>query len=441
MKKNLTAALLTTSLFLSMVTGCDHNASKETTKKQNDLETQSATVETNLNVDTRSNGQTPIFKLAATNPGNTMSEEELNQAYSTFIFEMMKRCATQANGSNVLISPDSVLFALEMTAAGADGQTLDQMLNTLVPGADHTSAFQFSVDRMNSLQDDSMQIANSIWINQADSNSIYEDYLNYVERHFDASVSILPFDGEAVPTINAWVAEKTKDRISSLLDQLDPASIMVLINAMTFDGKWTETYEDAKVYDQDFTNGNGETSKVPFLHSTESIYLHNDEACGFIKKYDGGKYAFMTILPNDESVDINTFMANMTADEYWTFWNSADSSREVHASMPEFHAEYSISLSDILVDMGMKDAFSEGAANFSNMCQDPVFISKVIHKTYIDVNREGTQAAAATAVVMEKETAMEEDPSYYVRCDRPYAYAIVDMDTGLPVFLGTVETV
>ncbi len=435
--RKLAATLLSTSVLLSMAAGCSkHDETSHRTEN-----TESITNETHLTVTERNNGKTPIFELAAQNPEQTMSQEELNRAYSNFIFELMKLCSDSADGKNVLISADSVLLALEMTAAGADGNTLDQMLQTLVPNADHASAFRFAVNRMKSLQNDSLQIANSIWINEVYSSSVYEDYLNYVERHFDASVSAIPFDNQAVSTINSWVSDKTKDRIPQLLNQLDSDSLMVLINAMAFDGKWQQTYEDSKVREHDFRSGNGETTTTDFLFSTESMYLYNADATGFIKEYDDGKYGFMTILPNDENIDINTFAANMSSDDYWEFWDSMETDCDVYTLMPEFESEYDIQLNEVLKAMGMEDAFSEANADFSNMCQNPVYISKVIHKTYINVNREGTEAAAATAVVMEKNAIAAPKISYNVYCDRPFAYAIVDMDTGLPVFLGTVETV
>ena len=180
---------------------------------------------------------------------------------------------------------------------------------------------------------------------------------------------------------------------------------------------------------------------MPFLSGAEEIYLDNGEAIGFLKPYDDGKYAFMTILPNDDSIDINEFMADMSPEEYWMFWESADSSVEVQIRMPEFKSEYEIRLPAILKDMGMVDAFDENNADFSNLCSTGAYISDVIHKTYIDVNRNGTQAAAATAVIVTEKAAMPQEETHFVICNRPFAYAIVDLDTGLPVFIGTVQDV
>ncbi|MBO4474438.1 MAG: serpin family protein [Clostridiales bacterium] len=444
--KKLVAVLLTTSVLLSMAVGCSGKTGKTRTSTRRETPTEGPLNENkepgDVKTVNRKNGKQAVFELNTAGAGKTtMSEEELNQAYSEFIFALMKRCAENANGENVLISADSVLFALEMVAAGADGETLNQMMSTLVPGADNGEAFQFAVNRMNNLQNDSLKIANSVWLNDAKSQNVYSDYLDYVQRHFDATISVIPFNGDAVDMINGWVDEKTEGRIKELIRELTPNDLMVLINAITFDAKWAEPYSDEQVVNLVFTAGNGETKTTPFLSSTEVAYLSSDEAVGFLKDYDDGKYTFMTILPNDVSVDINEFIADMTAEEYWQFWNSRDMSGEVQALMPEFKSEYAIELQRALSDMGMKDAFDEDNADFSNMSSTDVYISKVIHKTYIEVDRAGTKAAAATAVVMTESTCAEPGTVHRVVCDRPYAYAIVDRSTGLPVFLGTVENV
>ncbi|MBP5492766.1 MAG: serpin family protein [Clostridiales bacterium] len=428
--KKLVAVLLMTSMLLTVPAGCSK------TGKVLDVNNVAGITEK------RDNGKEAIFQLAKAQSGkSSMTQEELDKAYSEFIFELMKRCAKESDGENVLVSADSVLFALEMVAAGADGETLDQLMNTLVPGADNVTAFHYAVDRMNSLQNDSLKIANSVWINQEKTDHVYDDYLQYVQRHFDARVGVVPFDDSGVDTINNWVSEHTEKRIKTLLKRLPEYGLMVLVNAIAFDGKWKVDYTDMQVHPNVFTNGEGEPQTVDFLCGSERVYLDNGNATGFLKEYDDGKYAFMTILPNDESIDINEFIADMTPAEYWAFWESQDDSLEVLTFMPQFKSEYEIQLPDILQDMGITDAFDAGKADFSNLCKTPVFISEVIHKTYIDVNKDGTQAAAATAVSMREAASLSITTERIVSCDRPFAYAIVDLDTGLPVFLGTVEKV
>ncbi|MBP5186019.1 MAG: serpin family protein [Clostridiales bacterium] len=439
MKKRV-AALLIASVIMSMAAGCTGKKDTKNSSKKNKTG-EDPVSEITLDVPTvkRENGKQAVFELSATGD-KTMTEEELKKAYSEFIFGLMKNCAEDSKGENVLISSDSILFALEMAAAGADGDTLTQMMNTMVPGAANDQAFRFGVDRMNSLKNNSLQVANSVWLNEAKNDHVYEDYLDYVRQNFDAGVSVLPFDQSGIDTINQWVEEKTKNRIHDLINQLDTESLMVLVNAISFDGKWKTGYEDYQVRTDVFTNGKGERSTQTFLSSTESLYLSNSEAQGFLKEYDDGKYAFMTILPNDESIDINEFMADMTPDEYWEFWESMDGSADVYTMMPEFKAEYSVSLPGILQEMGMTDAFDSEKADFSNMAKTQPYITDVIHKTFIEVDRNGTKAAAATAVVVEDACA-EPVVAREVICNRPYAYAIVDLETGLPVFLGTVEDV
>ena len=156
-----------------------------------------------------------------------------------------------------------------------------------------------------------------------------------------------------------------------------------------------------------------------------------------MKPYVEGHYAFLTILPLDEKADINQFISEMTAEDYRAFWDSRIQTR-VYTSMPQFESEFSVEMKDILSAMGMEDAFSS-EADFSNMTEEPVFIGSVLHKTFIRVTPEGTQAAAATTAVMT--LGIGPDGVAYVTCDRPFAYAIVDTTTGLPIFLGTVEDV
>ncbi|MBO4651562.1 MAG: serpin family protein [Clostridiales bacterium] len=390
--------------------------------------------------------QTAIFELTnAQLPNNSVSEDELKKAYSKFVFGVLQRCLANAHGSNVLISSDSILFALDLAASGANGETLDQMLQTMMPGVPNEQGFQFAVDRMDDLSGDQLKIANSAWINSKYNDTVYKDYYSSVQDNFDAEVQSIKFDNDATKTINKWVSDKTDGMIKELIDSVDSRELMILINAICFDAKWEEPYKENNVDDGCFYETDGSEHTVTFLKGSQedADYLECDSASGFLKEYKGGKYAFLTILPNDAEIDINEFMQDFTPDEYWDLWESRDSNVQLVYRFPEFKAEYATSLAGTLRDMGMEDAFSRNA-DFSNMTSEAVLIDEVIHKTYIEVNAQGTRAAAATAVEIKTHSASIADPFEeikYVICDRPFAYAIVDTDTGLPVFLGTVETV
>ncbi|MBO4927217.1 MAG: serpin family protein [Clostridiales bacterium] len=429
--KKVIATLLSISMLIALPCGCTKKSGK----------TKRSSKPTKRSEEPGNASNSAIFKIDPAEAAK-YSEEELKKMYSQFVFGVMAICAKNANGRNVMISPDSILFALEMAAAGASGDTLDQMLQTLLPGADNPTAFQFAVERMNNLQGESLSIANSAWINENLADSVYEDYLEYVQKHFDAEIRTLPFNKAAVKTINDWVEDKTNGKIHDLISEVNNDDLMVLINAIAFNGQWKLGYAEEDILDHVFTTTNGDEQEATFLYSREGTYLYSESATGFLKPYADEQYGFVVILPDDPTIDINEYIANLSPEEYWEFWNNRTANKEVYAMMPEFRSEYSVTLNDILCNMGMDLPFSINKSDFSNLCKERVYISQAVHKTYIDVNRNGTEAAAATALTMTCGASIgEEQHTFYVTCDRPYAYAIVDLQTGLPVFLGTVESV
>ena len=231
--KKLATSLMTATLLASVLIGCS-------TKSEN-----------------RNDPDVPIFKsekvLAAT---DVSSDKDLQKKYSEFVIGLAQKCA-QNSDENILVSPDSILFALDMTAAGAAGTTRDQMTGTLVPGADPVDALAFGVSHYNELQNDSICIADSVWLNEEYANTVKSDFTDFAQNDFDARIEAIKFDNDAVDTINAWVSDNTKERIPELLsyDDINDKSFMFIINAIAFDGTWetafTNTYEDYFNYDPD----------------------------------------------------------------------------------------------------------------------------------------------------------------------------------------------
>ena len=456
--RQLFAGIMISSILLSMGTGC----SKKTKTKS-----QIATL------DQASNGNALYDQISSKSYEGKTKDEKLKKAYSEFVVEMVNRCAEKSGDENFMVSTDSVLFAMEMTAAGADGETLDQMLGTLMPGVDKEEALLFAADRMDQIKSSQLKIANSVWINEKSEPAFFSNYLKYVENNFDAKVDALPFDASGVGQINSWVNDNTDGMIPSLIDKLESEDIMVLVNALSFDAKWKKPFEAKNVVDGYFYRADGGRDNCKYLCGENDVtYLHNDKATGLLKVYDGQKYAFMIMLPgkpqkgygeiefetlddllngrssnlDDEyddgddgiTYDINSFIADMTVEDYWEFWESKNSD-DVEYEFPEFTSEYSTSMKDILIDMGMEDAFDASRADFGNMSNlKPLFIGDVVHKTKIEVNALGTKAAASTGVIMEHNGI---DVKRKVICNRPFAYAIVDLETGLPIFFGTVASI
>ena len=177
---------------------------------------------------------------------------------------------------------------------------------------------------------------------------------------------------------------------------------------------------------------------------TIEIYYESDKATGFVKFYKGGDFAFLAILPTDETISANEFAKNFTAEDYEEFITSITFDYVVISKMPEFETDFNIEMNDTIEGLGADTVFDPDAADFSGIAGDPgdLYISKIIHKTHIEIDRNGTRAAAATAGFLSGSGENQVIPEYrYVECDRPFVYAIVDVKTMAPVFIGTVNSI
>ncbi len=383
------------------------------------------------------------FKPASDNQKN---DEKFVSGLGSFSVELFKRTVQKdltADGKNTLVSPESVAFALGMVQNGADGNTLKQMQDVICKGVDQDT-FNKNMNLLisnadkNNTEKSKLSIANSVWVKDKDSLTLNEQFAKNCKELYNAEFFKAAFDMTTVEKLNSWVKEKTDDMIPKLIDRFSPNEIMCLVNCVAFDSEWEVQYKDTQVKkDQKFTNAKGEKVDCTMLSSTESIYVENGKAKGFIKNYKGGKYAFMAVLPN-ENTDIANYVASMSDDEIAALYSGRTDRYDVIAKLPQFKFDYGAELVDTLSDMGIKDAFSVNA-DFSKLFNNTSSaINRVIHKTHIELDAKGTKAAAATAVTMtENAIAVTEEPKSVI-LDRPFVFAIMDTETGLPVFLGTV---
>ena len=372
-----------------------------------------------------------------------------NLAMSNFAANLLKTSVKQ--GENTLVSPLSVMYALSMTANGAVGDTLKEMENTLglsnyelnryfymYPGF---LKYNYGNDTENELS-----IANSIWFNKANGMpSISRSFLRSSQDFYKADIYPVLFNNSALNQINGWVNEKTHNMIPTILDDIDPTSLMYLINAIAFEAEWQEQYPESAVIKDTFTPEAGKNVTVDYLRSNEDYYISDgDLAKGFVKYYRGKNYAFAALLPN-EGVSISSYVQSLTGNRILSALNSQkEKSGKVYALLPKFEVEYDDLLNDNLQSMGMNIPFG-GDANFSRMLSNPasasLSISRVIHKTYIQLNEVGTKAAAATVVEM-KETCVPPDGEEPIKIylTRPFVYMLINTDTNTPMFIGTIET-
>ena len=352
---------------------------------------------------------------------------------------------TMEEGKNTLISPLSVLYALAMTANGADSETLAQMEQVLGMDAENLNSFMLAyMDQLPEGKAYKMSLANSIWFKDDPRFEVKESFLQTNADYYDASIYKAAFDQGTLNDINAWVKKHTDGMIPEILDKIPEDAIMYLVNALAFEAEWDEIYEKTQVWGGDFTTEDGTRQDVEMMHSQENTYLEDDLATGFIKYYEGRKYAFAALLPN-EGVTVSEYVDSLTGEHLLEMLSDPEHVQTI-VTLPKFETEYDIEMSAHLEAMGMPDAFDYRVADFSRMGtytgEDVnICIDRVIHKIFISVAEKGTKAGAATVVEMDTEGAMSVEDYREVVLDRPFVYMLIDCETNLPFFIGTMMNV
>ncbi len=355
-----------------------------------------------------------------------------------FSLALFKKASSEEKNS--LISPLSVLLALAMTANGANTQTLSEMEAVLGGDIGLDSLNEYLYSYVTNLPKDKkarVDIANSIWFQEDEDQLLVEkDFLQKNADYYNAAAYKSPFDGQTLKDINNWVKENTDGMIDKILDQISPAAVMYLINAVVFDAQWDTVYKKNNILQGEFTNLDGTKQTAEFMHSEESIYLDDGRATGFIKPYADNKYSFVALLPN-EGITVGDYIQGLTGEGFLQTIDGAVNTA-VSAALPKFSYDYTIQMNAALLNLGMPTAFSPEAADFSKLGKSAggnIYIGEVLHKTFIQVDELGTKAGAVTKVEMKCGSVME---TKVVRLDRPFVYAIIDNASKLPVFIGAV---
>ena len=348
-------------------------------------------------------------------------------------------------GKNTLISPLSVLYALAMTTNGAEGETLSQMEQVLGMDVDNMNSYMLAyLDLLPETKDYKMSLANSIWFKDDPDFIVEQSFLQTNADYYGAGAYKAAFDEGTRTDINNWVKEHTDGMIPEIIDEIPDEAIMYLVNALAFDAKWADEYEEHQIREDSFTMEDGTRQDVDMMHSEEYTYLEDDLATGFIKYYKDRRYAFVAMLPN-EGVTVSQYVDSLTGEHLRELLNNPQDVT-VFASIPKFETEYDIEMSEVLQEMGITDAFDWRVADFSrlgtyNVDGMNICINRVLHKTFISVTEQGTRAGAATAVEMVAEGAAEIIEYKEVVLDRPFVYMLIDCETNLPFFIGTMMNV
>jgi serine protease inhibitor len=357
----------------------------------------------------------------------------------TFAWNLMQKSA--ANPGNILISPASVYIALAMTANGSDTTTRQAMLTLLgSSGLDLTalneSTRNWQVRLAAASTKAECSIANSIWYrNGFEADPVF---LQANADFYAAGARSLDFNKpEALATINGWVKKQTKGQIEKIIEKIDPAVVMYLINTLYFKSDFAVAFNPKITTAGQFQATDG-SIKIDLMHRTESLpYLAGNKVEGVLLPFADARYAFMALLPAAGTTP-RAVLSQMQATDFDTLLTSRQNSL-IELTLPKFTANYSDSLVNELADLGLGIAFSD-KADFSLMQTSRarnLFISDVMHKTTCDVNEKGVEAAAATAVEISKTGG--DQPEHRLVFDRPFIYGIIEMETGLPLFIGLME--
>ncbi len=438
MKKLASLLLALVFLALPLLSACQSASPAETAPATDPV---TAAPETNRPDDeSKATGQ-PIVNPVQPKTG-TLSEEFV-RGEAAFALDLYRKFY-QKNGKNALVSPLSVSVALAMAANGAKGETKTQLEKLLCAGMDadalNTQLYAYITSLANS-ERATLKAADSAWYAE-DVLTPDEAYLNLLDAYYAAEVRKIDRSlAKPEQPVNDWVKEKTDEMIPSILPDgaIDEYTAMILVNALSFIAEWQ--HKGMTTWDKPFTGSDGKEKTLPFFSSEEYGYIKGEREVGFVKRYSGGTYAFLALLPN-EGTKIADYIASLDGEKYLTLVNSAEE-RKVITVMPEFTTDSSASLVDLLKSLGVTDVFDRDKADLTGIGTTKegyrLYVSDVLHKTHIEVTKDGTKAAAATAVIMPAASAMPVEEPPRVVLDRPFCYAIIDTATGLPIFFGCYE--
>jgi len=356
-----------------------------------------------------------------------------------FGFDLFKKIYQDDSAENMMISPISISLALAMTYNGAERETQTAFENTL-----HLT--DFSRDQINAIYQNlqnylkktdpkvRMDIANSVWSKQG--TNVEEEFKKNIQEFYNAEFRVEDFSNpETLHAINNWVEDNTEGKIQNILDEIDSDAFMYLINAIYFKGKWANPFDIKNTYSGIFTDEDAVNSTAKYMTTNMHIgYLNNDVFTALELPYGNKDYSMVILLPNE--VKKIADVVDQLNDSNWNQWINSFSKLELNVHLPKFKFEYKHELSNILIQLGMENPFSD-AANFSGISQEHgLKISRVIHQSFIEVNEEGTEAAAATVVEVGVTSA---GPPSVIKLNKPFFFAIKEKQTNSIVFMGTLK--
>lgn len=393
-----------------------------------------------------------ISELSAEALKNLEKMKNTSDKVKNISMELFKESVSE--GKNSMISPVSILMAMAMAENGAAAGSRTQIEKAF--GCTTEELSDWLKNWMTSLktgENTRMNVANSFWFRDAEGLKVKENYLKTIKDGLDAQAYKAPLDAGTRDEINNWCDENTYGMIKKIIQEISPEDMAIIINATAFEGAWLVPYEEYQIEEgESFYTEDGSEEKADMLYSEEGFYIEgkigDNKVTGFKKSYKDG-YSFVALLP-EEGTAVADCVKSLDGE---TFGSLLDNGRyeKVKTAIPEFTSEYTVdNLINTFEKMGIKDIFSPDMADLSDMATSAaaggdsaynLYISKILHKTFIEVNRKGTRAAAVTEMVAGCTSMPRPEKIHSVRLDRPFIYAIIDDVTETPIFIGTVMSV
>jgi serpin B len=369
----------------------------------------------------------------------TTKSSEVIQSSNTFGVDLFVKVAADTD-ENLMLSPLSASAALTMALNGAEGETRTQIHQMLGYAAEMdltevNNAYLSLVSQLlNADKQVTLSIANALFYNLG--FQVKEPFLNTLSTDFSAYTKQLDFtQPSALVTINKWAADNTNQKIPKVLEHITPQTVMFLMNALYFKGDWTNQFEKSNTTSQPFTLGNGNTIEVSTMNGKPGAITYFNEKYRVVELPYGRKnFSMVIIVPEN---NLKSFYNDFNPALWHHITSSLDNQNEWNEtliSLPRFKFEFEKYLNDELFDLGMRDAFSSSLADFSKITDEQIFVSFVKQNTFVDVNEEGTEAAAVTTIGFERTSIPEP-----FMVNKPFIFAIRERTTNVLLFIGSVN--
>lgn len=411
-------------LALTLLTGCGGKESAYEAEPEQTVETPTETE--------------PAEEVAVVPPTCGEPAPWKNEQVADFGIRLLRQ--SMEEGKNTLISPMSVLAALSMAANGAEGDTLTQMEAVL--GQNVEALNEWYEENMGK-DSDHLRLSNALYIKDDPELTVQESFVRtieqyYVGENYASDVMMTLFNEYTADGINQYIEDCTDGMIKNIVNEIPDEAVMYLVNALAFEARWANPYNEYAVRADVFTTEDGRKQTVELMYAEEyDVYIEDDLFTGFLKNYEGDRYIFAALLPK-EGVSVEEAADSLSeatiTDKLNSRWGGT-----VLTAMPKFQTEFDVNMNEVLQTMGMTDAFDPNKADFSSLAAysgGNIFLNRVIHKTFISVGEQGTRAGAATVIEVAAEAAPPEE-SKEVILNRPFIYMIWDTETNTPIFMGT----